>query len=153
MCDLCMRSLRSVALFPLASLSTTPAPTGFSTPLLQVLLSPFPGLFCDFSLSRGRGWLLLSGPPKGQVSAGGPSQGQATQPRPLGALNLTPSDLRARRFRFVAGQEPAGMTGHLSRVSNIESWKVKRQPPEWDEIIADEITDRGLISKIYKQFI
>ena len=31
--------------------------------------------------------------------------------------------------------------------------KVKRQPLEWEKIIATEITDKGLISKIYKQLI
>ena len=31
--------------------------------------------------------------------------------------------------------------------------KVKRQPSEWEKIIAIEITDKGLISKIYKQFM
>ena len=31
--------------------------------------------------------------------------------------------------------------------------KVKRQPLEWEKIIANETTDRGLISKIYKQLI
>ena len=31
--------------------------------------------------------------------------------------------------------------------------KVKRQPSEWEKIIADETTDKGLISKIYKQHI
>ena len=31
--------------------------------------------------------------------------------------------------------------------------KVKRQPSEWDKIIANETTDKGLISKIYKQLI
>ena len=31
--------------------------------------------------------------------------------------------------------------------------KVKRQPSEWEEIIAKETTDKRLISKIYKQFI
>ena len=31
--------------------------------------------------------------------------------------------------------------------------KVKRQPPEWEKIIANETTDRGLISKIYKQLM
>ena len=31
--------------------------------------------------------------------------------------------------------------------------KVKRQPSEWGEIIANETTDKGLISKIYKQLI
>ena len=31
--------------------------------------------------------------------------------------------------------------------------KVKRQPSEWEKIIADETTDKGLISKIYKELI
>ena len=31
--------------------------------------------------------------------------------------------------------------------------KVKRQPSEWEKIIANEITDKRLISKIYKQLI
>ena len=31
--------------------------------------------------------------------------------------------------------------------------KVKRQPSEWRKIIANETTDKGLISKIYKQLI
>ena len=29
--------------------------------------------------------------------------------------------------------------------------KVKRQPSEWEKIVANETTDRGLISRIYKQ--
>ena len=29
--------------------------------------------------------------------------------------------------------------------------KMKRQPSEWEKIIANEITDKGLISKIYMQ--
>ena len=29
--------------------------------------------------------------------------------------------------------------------------KVKRQPSEWEKIITNETTDKGLISKIYKQ--
>ena len=29
--------------------------------------------------------------------------------------------------------------------------KVKRQPSEWEKITANETTDKGLISKIYKQ--
>ena len=28
--------------------------------------------------------------------------------------------------------------------------KIKRQPSEWEKIIANETTDKGLISKIYK---
>ena len=31
--------------------------------------------------------------------------------------------------------------------------KVKRQPSEWEKIIASEATDKELISKIYKQLI
>ena len=30
---------------------------------------------------------------------------------------------------------------------------MKRQPSQWEKIIADETTDKGLISKIYKQLI
>ena len=31
--------------------------------------------------------------------------------------------------------------------------KVKKQPSEWEKIIGNETTDKGLISKIYKQLI
>ena len=31
--------------------------------------------------------------------------------------------------------------------------RVKRQPSEWEKIIANEATDKGLISKIYKQLL
>ena len=31
--------------------------------------------------------------------------------------------------------------------------KTKRQPSEWEKIFANESMDKGLISKIYKQFI
>ena len=31
--------------------------------------------------------------------------------------------------------------------------KMKRQPSEWEKIIASETTDKGLISKIYRQLI
>ena len=31
--------------------------------------------------------------------------------------------------------------------------KVKKQPSEWEKIIANETTDKGLNSKIYKQFM
>ena len=31
--------------------------------------------------------------------------------------------------------------------------KMKRQPSEWEKIIANEATDKGLISKIYKELL
>ena len=31
--------------------------------------------------------------------------------------------------------------------------KVKRQPSEWEKIITNEVTDKELISKIYKQLM
>ena len=31
--------------------------------------------------------------------------------------------------------------------------KAKRQPSEWEKIIANKTTDKGLISKMYKQLI
>ena len=31
--------------------------------------------------------------------------------------------------------------------------KMKRQPTEWEKIFANEATDKGLISKIYKHFL
>ena len=31
--------------------------------------------------------------------------------------------------------------------------KTKRQPSEWEKIIANEATDKGLISKMYKQLM
>ena len=31
--------------------------------------------------------------------------------------------------------------------------KVKRQPSEWEKIIANEVTDKELTSKIYKQLL
>ena len=37
--------------------------------------------------------------------------------------------------------------------SNETISKVKRKPSEWEKIIANETTDKGLISKIYKQLI
>ena len=31
--------------------------------------------------------------------------------------------------------------------------KVKRQPSDWEKIIANKATDKGLISEIYKQLL
>ena len=34
-----------------------------------------------------------------------------------------------------------------------ETNKMKRQPTEWEKILANNVTDKGLISKIYQQLI
>ena len=39
------------------------------------------------------------------------------------------------------------------RITKETISKVKRQPSEWKKIITNETTDKGLISKIYKQLI
>ena len=31
--------------------------------------------------------------------------------------------------------------------------KMKRQPTEWEKIVANEANDKGLVSKIHKQFM
>ena len=31
--------------------------------------------------------------------------------------------------------------------------KIKRQPTDWEKVFANYVTDKGLISKIYKQLI
>ena len=31
--------------------------------------------------------------------------------------------------------------------------KAKRQPTDWEKIFANDVTDKGLVSKIYKQFM
>ena len=41
---------------------------------------------------------------------------------------------------------------HFCTGKKTINW-VKRQPSEWEKIIVDETTDKGLISKIYKQFM
>ena len=40
--------------------------------------------------------------------------------------------------------------------TKIHKWdliKLKRQPSEWEKIFANETTDKGLISKTYKQLM
>ena len=39
------------------------------------------------------------------------------------------------------------------RTTKETTSKVKRQPSEWEKIIANEATDKQLISKIYKQLL
>ena len=47
--------------------------------------------------------------------------------------------------------DPVKFKGFCTAKETIN--KVKRQPSEWDKMIANETTDKGVISKIYKQLI
>ena len=46
-----------------------------------------------------------------------------------------------------------GAQGAISYATKETISKVKRQPSEWEKMIANETTDKQLISKIYKQFL
>ena len=43
------------------------------------------------------------------------------------------------------------LTNFCTTKENIN--KMKRQPSQWEKIFANEATDKGLISKIYKQLM
>ena len=47
----------------------------------------------------------------------------------------------------------AGITGMRFCTTKETKSKVKGQPSEWEKIIANETTDKELISKIYKQLM
>ena len=54
--------------------------------------------------------------------------------------------------------EPKVNTWDMIKLKNFCTAKetismVKRQPSEWKKLIANEITDKGVTSKIYKQLI
>ena len=79
--------------------------------------------------------------------------------------------LEEAMFIFIEREIQAEVTANKSilRKTKVNKWdliklksfctvkktksKVKRQPSEWEQIIANETTDKGLIFKIYKQLI
>ena len=78
-------------------------------------------------------------------------------------IGRTPSDINHSKILY----DPPSKVMEIK--TNINKWdliklksfctmketisKVKRQPSEWEKIIANEATDKQLISKIYKQFM
>ena len=46
-----------------------------------------------------------------------------------------------------------GLIKPKSFCTSKETIKTKRQPTEWEKIFANEATNKGLISKIYTQFM
>ena len=75
-------------------------------------------------------------------------------------MNLSPflSGLRAMknsltgRVRKADSQDAISVPKVNTQNKTLIS-KVKRQPSEWEKIIANEATDKQLISKIYKQLL
>ena len=73
------------------------------------------------------------------------------------------SDLGHSNFLFNTSPEAretkAKMNhGHLIKIKSFckakdTISKTKRQPTEWEKIFANDISDKGLVSKIYKELI
>ena len=78
-------------------------------------------------------------------------------------IGRTLDDINQRKILYdspprVMEIEPKVNTWDLIKLKNFCTAKetismVKRQPSEWEKIIANETTDKGLISKIYKQLV
>ena len=56
---------------------------------------------------------------------------------------------------FIAALFIIARTWKQPRCPSTDEWirKLKRQPSEWEKIIANEATDKELISKIHKQLL
>ena len=63
----------------------------------------------------------------------------------MGILFLT------KEAKLYNGAKIASSISGARKTGNYKQGE--RQPSEWEKIIANETTDKGLISKIYKQFI
>ena len=66
-------------------------------------------------------------------------------------------------------EDPGGSSKAIEIETKINKWdlikltsfctaketinKMKRQPTEWEKIFANDVTNKGLISKVYKQLI
>ena len=53
-------------------------------------------------------------------------------------------------WRFL---EKLGINGHLSTIPKETISKMKRQPTSLEKIFANDVTNKGIISKIYKQLM
>ena len=53
----------------------------------------------------------------------------------------------------IKTKETKGTEKNLKALAQQTRNKMKRQPSEWEKIIASEATGKQLLSKIYKQFI
>ena len=73
----------------------------------------------------------------------------------------TLSDINRRNICFDAPARVMKIKTEINKWDLIKSFctaketinKMKRQPTEWEKIFADEVTNKGLISKLYKQLM
>ena len=76
-------------------------------------------------------------------------------------LGRTLSDINHSRILYDPPPRVMEIRAKINKWDLIKSFctmketisKVKRQPSEWEKIIANEATDKELISKIYKQLL
>ena len=78
--------------------------------------------------------------------------------RPLSDLNQSkilydppPRVMKIKKKKKVNKSDLTKLKSFCTAKETIS--KVKRQPLEWEKLTASETTDKGLISKIYKQLI
>ena len=54
---------------------------------------------------------------------------------------------------FQTRLNTGGIPNVVQWIKNLTAKKTKRQLTEWEKIVSNDATDKGLISKIYKQLI
>ena len=82
---------------------------------------------------------------------------------PRGNIGRTLSDINHRRILYDLPPRLMEIKAKINKwdIIKLKSYctmmetisKVKRQPSDWEKVIANEETDKGLISKIYKQLL
>ena len=78
--------------------------------------------------------------------------------RTQAATSLTlPQQILTRRVSGSKGNksknEQLGLRRDKKLLHSKGNNKTKRQPTEWEKIFANDISDKGLVSKIYKELI
>ena len=73
-------------------------------------------------------------------------------------LAMSHTDIFPRHFSLGKGNNSKNILFRLHQIkmfctSKEATHKTKRQPIEWELIIASDISDKGLVSKIYKECI
>ena len=103
--------------------------------------------------------------PFSQISPPSPSPTESVRPETIKLLEenigKTLSDINHSRILYDPPPRVMEIKAKINKRDLINGtctmketiYKVKRQPSEWEKIIANEATDKQLISKIYKQLL